>query len=173
MSRAGMRARNHTQQVAKRGVLNDVDDRRTPLSFFAPLHAARGFTIDAAASAENALLPAYWTRETDALTQSWRGHRVWCNPPYSSIVSWVGKAWHEMRHGGCEHVTMLLPANRCEQGWWQEHIEQQRDGGGMLDSIRVTTRFIHRRLEFADSTGGRAGRRVPFGCVLVTWERAV
>jgi len=165
VSLVGFRARNHPQQAVK----DSVDDRRTPLSLWAPLHAKHAFTVDAAASDANALLPRYWTRETDALAQSWAGERVWCNPPYSRLDSWLAKAWDEMR-GGCGLIVMLLPANRCEQGWWQRYVEPQRDR--VLDeTIMLDTHFIAGRLRMAppEYPTPAKGDRPPFGCVLLTW----
>jgi phage N-6-adenine-methyltransferase len=169
VSLVGFRARNHPQQSTR----DDVDDRRTPASVFGPLHAGRRFTVDAAASHANALLPAYWTREVDGLTQSWGGHRVWCNPPYSGLAPWLAKAWAEMLHGGCESVTMLVPANRCEQRWWQDHVEPYRDGAPR-DGVRLSVRFLPGRMRF-DWPPGRVvppkGDRPPFGVALLTWAR--
>ena len=171
MSLVGFRARNHPQQARR----DDVDDRRTPREFFERLHAAHRFTIDAAASAENAMLPDYWTREQDAFAQEWGGHRVWCNPPYSEVAAWVEKAWLAMRFEDCALVVMLLPANRTEQKWWQWHIEPWRDRDVLVDGIRLTTEFLKGRMRFehpADHVTPEKGDRPPFGLVLVTWERA-
>lgn len=41
------------------------------------------FTIDACASEADSLLERYWTVEEDAALQSWKGERVYCNPPFS------------------------------------------------------------------------------------------
>jgi phage N-6-adenine-methyltransferase len=128
MTLLGFRAENHPQQTAARGPLDHVDDRRTPPELFDALHAEFGFTLDAAASAENAKLPRFYDYQANGLAQSWKGERVWCNPPYSSVGPWVEKAWAEMRDG-CELVVMILPANRTEQRFWQDHVEPFRDGG--------------------------------------------
>ena len=177
MSLVAFRARNHPQQPTR----DDVDDRRTPRAFFDPLHERYRFTVDAAASVENALLPYFWTRDSNALVQQWRGHRVWCNPPYSNLAAWVQKAWVEMQMGGCHHVSMLLPANRCEQRWWQDAIEPLRDreltraeNAGRI--IRVTTKFLPGRMRFGHPESWERpekGDRPPFGCVLVTWTVVV
>lgn len=170
MSLVGFRAKNHPQQATR----DDVDDRRTPKPFFDALHVHYRFTLDVAASIENALLPRYYTRESDGLSLSWVGHRVWCNPPYSKIEPWLVKAWREMREG-CEVAVMLLPANRCEQGWWHRNVETYRDGKSVWGGVRLQTSFLPGRLRF-DWPGDRVvpakGDRPPFGCVLLTWTRA-
>lgn len=170
MSLVGFRAKNHPQQAT----VDAVDDRRTPRSLFDPLHADYRFTIDVAASVENALLPRYYTREVDALSVAWYQHRVWCNPPYSKLEPWLAKAWESM-WGGCGIVVMLLPANRSEQGWWQRHVEPYRDGKPARDGVTLETTFLPGRLRF-DWPAGRVvpakGDRPPFGCALLTWRRA-
>lgn len=170
MTLVGYRAKNHPQQATR----DDVDDRRTPPEIFNPLHRQHRFTIDAAASPVNALLPRFWTREDDALSLSWRNERVWCNPPYSGIGAWVGKAWDEMADGDCALVVMLLPGNRCEQAWWQTCVESYRDRGTGRHGISLRTRFLAGRPRFGWPPGRvvpKKGDRPPFGLVLLTWER--
>lgn len=171
MSLVAFKARNHPQQ----DVRDDVDDRRTLPDFFAPLNAARRFTVDAAASDENALLPRYWTKRDNAIAQSWGAERVWCNPPFSGLEPWVEKAWVEMVDGTCESVTMLLPANRCEQGFWQRHVEPYRDGAP-FHGVRLTTEFLPGRMRFGFHESRILpvkGDRPPFGCVLLRWDRVL
>jgi len=50
------------------------------------------FTVDAAASADNAKLPKFWDKQTDALKQDWSKETVWLNPPFSRIEEFLGKA---------------------------------------------------------------------------------
>lgn len=123
--------------------VEDVDDRATPAHIFDPLHAKYDFTIDVAASPENAKLLRYYTRETNGLIRPWAGERVWCNPPYSDIPSWVRKAVQETANG-CPLVVLLLPANRTEQKWWHELIEPHRDRPGS----GIATQFVQRRIAF-------------------------
>lgn len=164
MSLVGFRARNHPQQTPS----DKVDDRAIRLEDFAPLHERFRFTIDAAASESNARLERYWTREDDALRQSWAGERVWCNPPYSEIGRWVAKAWRE-HQAGCDLIVMLLPANRCEQGWWQDLIEPYR--AGRVATTRLHVEFLPGRMRFErpGAVIGPKGDRPPFGCCLVIW----
>lgn len=171
MSLVSFKAQNHRQQVGKRGALDKVDDRRTPRELFDPLHEEFGFTLDAAASADNALCARFYDLEDDGLKQRWHGV-VWCNPPYSNLAAWTAKAWNELAFDkgvGADVIVMLLPANRCEQAWWQDYIEPFRRSG------RVETRFLRGRLRFDtpdhDYTAQPKGNRPPFGVVLVIWRR--
>jgi phage N-6-adenine-methyltransferase len=137
---------------------------------FDPLHKEFRFTLDAAASAENALLDHFYDIESNGLEQSWAGERVWCNPPYSNCAAWAKKAWSEM-YGSAppEAIVMLLPANRTEQGWWQDYIEPYRQWG------RVEVRPLRGRLRFDtpghDYSKQPKGNRPPFGVCLVIWRR--
>ena len=147
MSLVGFKANNHPQQTGKRGAREATDDRAITEEDFAPLHERFKFTIDAAATEANARLPRYWTKQDDALKQSWQGERVWCNPPYSDIGAWVRRAWDAWDYGltdrhGAELIVMLLPANRTEQRWWQDLVEPQRHQG------RLRTEFLPGRMRF-------------------------
>lgn len=167
MSLVAFHARNHRQQIGKRGADPDVDDRATTLEVFAALHERFRFTLDAAASAHNAKLPRYFSIERSGLLHSWAGERVWCNPPYSDIGPWVRKAWAEQE--AAELIVMLVPANRTEQAWWQDNIEPHRDHGGPL---RVE--FLRGRLRFIRPGRTEVGpnERPPFGCALLVWGAA-
>jgi hypothetical protein len=96
--------------------------------------------------------------------QPWAGERIWCNPPYSNIAPWVGKAWREV---DALLVVMLLPANRTEQAWWQADVEPHRDRGG-----RLRVEFLPGRIRFLKPGHLRIGPgdRPPFGCCLLIWE---
>lgn len=187
LSSAGIAPKNHPKQVRARrsqvSLFGDptdgTDDRRTPRDFFDRVHAQHHFTIDAAASVDNALLPRFWTRQDDALSMDWTGERVWCNPPYSDIPSWVAKAFGETA-GGCPIAVLLLPADLTEQPFWHEYIEPYRDCGQ-----GVYTEFVRKRIKFglppdhpdankglANGKGGKY-RYPPFGCVLVRFEKGV
>lgn len=169
MSLINFKAKNHPQQE----VDDEVDDRRTDLVFFSDLNSQHQFTIDLAASHENALLNSYFTKKENALTRSWENHRCWCNPPFSRLEPWLEKAWSETTTNKCELVVMLLPANRCEQGWWQRHVEPFRDGRDTSRGVVVSTTFLAGRMRFKRPGWVKPtkGDRPPFGCVLVVWRR--
>jgi phage N-6-adenine-methyltransferase len=168
MSLAKFKAQNHPQQTAKRGPQEQVDDRGTAPEFFAQLDERFGFTIDVAAAAHNAKCDRWYSIENDGLTRSWARERVWCNPPYSDIGAWVRKAWDEWETA--ELIVMLLPANRPEQAWWQDHVEPFRDRPGQ--PLRVE--FLRGRLRFIKPGAVEIGpnERPPFGCCLLIWEAA-
>lgn len=154
-----MKARNRPQ----RPVDDDVDDRATPPRTFSTWQSRWQFTVDAAAAPHNAKLPRYWTRETDGLIQTWAGERVWCNPPFSRIRPWVAKAWAET---DCPLAVLLLPANRTEQGWWQDLIEPYRD----QDGSPLKVEFLPGRMRFARAGQlDTRGDRPPFGICLAIW----
>ena len=161
----GYRSKNHPQQREKRGADPSVDDRALPMEYFTQLDQRFRFTLDAAAAPHNAKLARYYTEEDDGLAMSWAGERVYCNPPYSSIEPWVLKAWEERR---AELIVMLLPANRTEQAWWQQHIEPHRDKAG--SPLRVE--FLRGRIRFVSPGETRIlpNERPPFGNCLCIWE---
>jgi phage N-6-adenine-methyltransferase len=80
------------------------DERKTPLWLFDRVNQEFHFTIDAAATPENALCLRFWTKADDGLKQNWSSERAWCNPPYSrlQLMRWVEKALSESA------VTVLL-----------------------------------------------------------------
>lgn len=167
MSLVRFKPTNHRQQVLARGGADDaVDDRATTPADFARFEELLGpFTIDVAASARNTKCERFFTFDDDGLRQSWAGERVWCNPPYSRIGHWVEKAWRE--HEATDGIAMLLPANRTEQGWWQQMVEPYRDCPG--SALRVV--FLPGRMRFIAAGADRVGpnERPPFGCCLLTW----
>jgi phage N-6-adenine-methyltransferase len=169
MSIAGFKASNHPQQTGKRGAVDAVDDRGTDQTFFDSLSERfGGFTLDVAAAPHNAKCERFFTVEDDGLSQSWTGQKVWCNPPYSDLASWVNKAWREW-HMAAQLIVMLVPANRTEQRWWQDMVECCRDQPD--EPLRVE--FLRGRMRFDRPgwTPGPKGDRPPFGCCLLIWER--
>lgn len=158
MSLIGFKARNHPQQCRNA----TVDDRATTPEVFAGFDERFHFTLDAAASPENAKLPRFHSIEDDGLAQDWSGERVWVNPPYSDIEPWVVKANAET---GADLVVMLLPANRTEQGWWQREIEMRRRAGA------IDVEFLEGRMRFLNpgDDAMRPNARPPFGVCLVIW----
>jgi phage N-6-adenine-methyltransferase len=172
MSVLGYKARNHPQQTAARGAMDEVDDRGTDPVFVAELAARFGgdFTLDVAAAAHNAKCERFYTRAENGLDKPWPG-RVWCNPPYShpNLALWMRKAWAEWESGRPSLIVMLLPANRVEQAWWQDLVEPFRDRPGSP----LRCEFLPGRMRFVLPGKEHIGpnERPPFGCCLLIWDR--
>lgn len=125
----------------------------TPQDFFDKLNDEFHFTLDAAASPNNAKCTNYFTKEQDGLVQSWGGHTVWCNPPYCRKTGlWVKKAYEEHQRTGCT-VVMLLPS-RTDVRWFHDYI---------LGKAEI--RFIKGRLKF----GGNKNS-APFPSIVVIYR---
>lgn len=106
---------------------------QTPPWLFRLLAGERGFDLDAAAFASNALCPLYFGPDherpglRDALSvPDWGAAAkrmgftgedgelcVWNNPPYrrEGTGAWIEKAWREVQAGHVESVTILVNAN--------------------------------------------------------------
>jgi len=89
----------------------------TPQKFFDELDEEFHFTLDVAASKENAKCARYYTVEDDGLTASWGSTTnpevVWCNPPYARRITglWVKKGYESSRGGlrslcSCQRVLI-------------------------------------------------------------------
>lgn len=129
-----------------------TDDWATPQEFFDSLNDEFSLFWDVCASHTNAKLPLYWTREEDGLAASWRGKRVWMNPPYGrEIGKWIAKA----ATGGAELCVCLLPA-RTDTKWFHTHI---------LNNPRAEVRFVKGRLKF-----GGAANAAPFPSMIVIFR---
>lgn len=128
----------------------DSDEWETPHELFKRLHDEFQFTVDAAASKQNAKLPRYWTTRDDGLAQDWSGERVWVNPPYSRPGPWLYKAAQTRREGA--HVVMLVPASVGSRVWWQwvwPHVAEIRILYGRLKFLCNGTAAYPARFESA------------------------
>jgi len=121
---------------------SEKTDWETPQELFDELDAEFHFTLDAAATAENALCDRYYTEADDGLSQCWDGEIVFCNPPYGSRITdaWVKKG-SEIKRGIC---VMLLVA-RTDTKRFHRYIYHQAE-----------IRFIESRVHF-----GQPGLRIP------------
>lgn len=84
----------------------------TPRSLFEPLHAEFGFTLDGAAEPCNGLLARSSTAEHPL---PWVGERVFCNPPWSNISSFLELA------PKAECAVFLVPA-RTNARWFHRAL---------------------------------------------------
>lgn len=126
----------------------------TPQDFFDELNSMYGFTLDACAEWHTAKVDCYYTKEQDALQQSWEGI-VWCNPPYGrEQIKFIQKALEEHKKHGST-IVLLIPA-RPDTKVWQDII--------FPNASQVC--FVRGRLKF-----GGAEYNAPFPCALVVFGK--
>lgn len=131
------------------------EDWETPMWLFDRLDAEFDFTLDAAADAKNHKCNKFFTIRDDALSKTWQGERVFCNPPYGKGVGkWLQKAYNEVMHGRC-HLAVLLVAARTDTIWFHDFV---------LGKAEI--RFIRGRLRF-----GEAKVNAPFPSMVVIYRK--
>lgn len=139
-----------------RGTQGARDDWQTPAWLFGALDLEFRFNIDAAATAETAMVRnSYLCPEQDGLRCSWggRGSRVWLNPPYGrSVGEWVAKARKEAE---CGAIVVVLIFSRTDTAWWHDHAMKASE-----------IRFIRGRLRFLQDGAPKDPSPAP-SCVLV------
>jgi phage N-6-adenine-methyltransferase len=133
-----------------------TDDHATPRDLAARYIEEFGIETDVCASAENAVVSRFYSREQNGLLQQWTGV-CWMNPPYGREIShWIEKASNAALAGAT--VVCLLPA-RTDTRWWHEFVQP------VLDGTRCgEVRFIKGRLKFGDATNC-----APFPSVVVVF----
>jgi site-specific DNA-methyltransferase (adenine-specific) len=155
--------------------------RKTPPDLFKRYNDIHHFTLDGAASHENALVDRYctidgtyerypalsrgtivWIADGDGLRQSWQGHSVFLNPPYGRglLAPFVEKAWRSNSVHSTP-VVALLPV-RTDQEWfhsyvWDYQLRHPREW--------VEIEFLRGRVKYDGLTTGAA-----FPSMVVTWK---
>lgn len=132
------------------------DDWSTPQDFFDELDALFGFTLDPCATKKNAKCDKYFTKRDNGLIQSWAGHRVFCNPPYSNVADWVIKC-HEEKDA---QTVLLIPA-RTDTRWFHNYIYLNPQLSGSA-RWRHPVVFLKGRLKFSGAKSA-----APFPSMLV------
>ncbi len=98
----------------------------TPRELFGLLDREFHFTLDAAATPQNAKCPRFFTKAEDGLAQSWADERVWLNPPFGrETPAWVEKAYQESQQSGAVVVCLIVP--RTDTRWWHEYCSRAHE----------------------------------------------
>lgn len=130
------------------------DDWRTPFLIFRNLHREFGFSMDGAATEHDTLLPRF---TDDISRQSWVGEKVFCNPPYSDIPSFLVKA------SEADLAVFLIPY-RPHTTYWLRHI--------FTNPLCHEIRILHRAVKFLPPAGHNGlVVRSPFPAVLVVFKK--
>jgi len=143
---------NNTLMFSKKS-----DEWQTPASVFDPLHSEFGFDLDAAATADNRMVPNYLGPDhsyerSDALAGSCKwsnyGNTIWLNPPYSQCLAFIARAAMESQCGGCT-VVCLVPS-RTDTRWWHNYVY---DRSTHKFRPGVEARFLKGRVKFGLANG--------------------
>ena len=126
---------------------------RTPPLLFRNLHREYSFSLDGAATEHDTLLPRF---TDDISRQSWDGERVFCNPPYSDIPSFLIKA------SEADLAVFLIPY-RPHTTYWLRHI--------FTNPLCHEIRILHRAVKFLPPAcnNGRVVRS-PFPAAIVIFR---
>ncbi|MEH4456886.1 UNVERIFIED_CONTAM: DNA N-6-adenine-methyltransferase [Escherichia coli] len=130
------------------------DDWRTPYRLFRNLHREFGFSMDGAATEYDALLPRF---TDDIHNQSWVGEKVFCNPPYSDIPSFLLKA------SEADLAVFLIPY-RPHTTYWLKHI--------FTNPLCHEIRILHRAVKYLPPAGHNGlAIRSPFSSAVVVFKK--
>ncbi len=129
------------------------DDWRTPYRLFRNLHREFSFSMDGAATKHDTLLPRF---TDDIHNQSWVGERVFCNPPYSDIPSFLLKA------AEADLAVFLIPY-RPQTIYWLKHI--------FTNPLCHEIRILHRAVKYLPPAGHNGlVVRAPFPAAIVIFR---
>lgn len=153
-----------------------------------------GWHLDVAADAESHWAPRWYSAVeqpgsagVNGLKQPWfigemlppiSTLNIWANVPFSDPEAWLEKAWREVEQAtawvDCPLLCMVLPSDRTDKPWWQELVEERRDGRdaeGIWD-MRLTTHHLPGRIRYGHPGNPRAaGVGQPmFGTTLLVWR---
>jgi site-specific DNA-methyltransferase (adenine-specific) len=127
----------------------------TPQWLFDALNMEFGFTVDGAASSDNAKCKRYWSKEDDALAKDWTDEVVFLNPPYGKGITtkWICKAYLESKKGAT--VVIVVPV-RADAKWWHDY------------AMKGEVRLFRNRLNFANDHG--ANHYAPFATAIIVFR---
>ena len=127
---------------------------RTPSLMFRNLHREFSFSLDGAATKHDTLLPRF---TDDIHNQSWVGEKVFCNPPYSDIPSFLVKS------SEADLAVFLIPY-RPHTTYWLQHI--------FTNPLCHEIRILHRAVKFLPPAGHNGlVVRSPFAAVVVVFKK--
>jgi len=121
------------------GFSSESGEWDTPQTFFDKLDKQFEFTLDPCATEANAKCEKYFTKEDDGLTQDWKGHTVFVNPPYGrGIGVWLKKGYEESKKHNT--VVVILVPSRTDTKWWHDYVMKAKE-----------VHLVRGRLKFGDS----------------------
>lgn len=121
----------------------------------------------------------------DSLAQSWlppgpvRYWRIFDNPPFDAIEPRLAKMWETIiaanRDGLELRIALVMPGNRTEQGFWQDHVEPYLEGHPLAgrEGYRLVA-FSPRTRQFYGHPGNPEPKtgQAEWPSVVLVWRRA-
>ena len=145
-----MKGQSWQRKLTKR---ETFDNWRTPPEVWDPLNAEFKFDADAACDKSNCLVG----RPFDAMGKSWKGKRVFCNPPYGRhLEPFVRRCALE----GQRRVVVALIPMRSRAAYWHESVIAKAD----------EIRFVRKRVRFMRPDGSRGEYVGSCDSVIVVWK---
>ena len=136
----------------------DRDSRFTPTDFMMHIYTAFGeIDLDPCA---HALSPVIARRRImlseggDGLADDWSGRLAFMNPPFSSLLIWLKRAFDQWQTGNVETVVCLVPV-RSGSAWFHETLSPVAD-----------IYLLQGRVRFLDTQG--KGQPTPFSLMVLT-----
>jgi phage N-6-adenine-methyltransferase len=124
-----------TKEMIAAPVTENKDLWETPDHIFNPLDEHYKFSLDPCCLFETRKCKRFFTPKENGLMQSWAGHRVFVNPPYSrgNIDLWVEKCAKESVNSV---IVALLPVSTSAD-WFQNYVL-----GNTIFWINKRVRFV-------------------------------
>jgi phage N-6-adenine-methyltransferase len=137
---------------------------QTPKFIFNQLNDIFNFNIDIACTSENKLCDNgfYFDKDINALEQSWKDKRCFCNPPFSQKSYFILKAVREVENNNCPICVMILPLLCMDTIVWHELIEN-----------KYQYEILPRRISFIDPETQKQASGNNSGTVIVYFKKKI
>jgi phage N-6-adenine-methyltransferase len=137
----------------------------TPLSFYSEQDVKYHFTLDPCCTNDNHLCSKYYTKEDNGLLHTWKGERVFVNPPYGrEIGKWVKKAYEESLEGT---LIMLFIPSRTDTKWFHDFILGKAD----VNFLKGRFKFENRTFPSWRADGNFKKSPAPFPMLLAVYNK--
>lgn len=126
------------REFEKKRFTSKEDEWGTPIREFREWDREFNFNYDPCADPKRLLKPGieYDTKESNGLNADWTGKRVFVNPPYGDIKTWVKKCYGERNRAD---LIVLLIFSRTDTKYFHNYIYHVAD-----------LRFVKGRLKFTN-----------------------
>lgn len=115
---------------------SESDEWGSPRPLFESVDRSLGLTLDAAARADQHMLPRFITKKENALRRSWAGERHWLNFPYSKAKEFTSHARAQAMEP--ESCGAWLAPVRPDTEWWRRFVLSMDGAAGRL----LFSRFV-------------------------------